>query len=180
MHWRVEVEVGRKLGADFIISGRITQAGSYLFLTLRLFNTVDGRLITSADARGKSVDQLIGKTDSALSRLVAPLGDQTPSTEGTTASPPPGVWPAPTGPSQGTLKLISTPSSAKVSIDGDAAGATPLIVKRQAGAYILSIEMPGYAPVSRQIDLAAVENGGTAQVSLFPRATQRADDAGDR
>lgn len=80
-----EVEIGRKLGADFVISGRIAKVGSYLFLTVRLFNEADGRLMTSADARGKDVDELINKTDAVLARLVAPLADLAPAS----ASPPP-------------------------------------------------------------------------------------------
>jgi len=68
-----EVDVGRKLGADYIISGRISNVGSFFFLSMRLFSTADGRLLASADARGKSADELVEKSDGALDKLLAPL-----------------------------------------------------------------------------------------------------------
>ncbi len=69
-----EIEIGRKLGADFIVSGRIAQVGKRLFLTMRLFSTADGRLLQSADARGTNIDELVDQADAALAKLVSTLG----------------------------------------------------------------------------------------------------------
>jgi TolB-like protein len=96
-----EVEVGRKLGADFIISGRLAQVGSTLLLTLRLFSTADGRLLGSGEARGKSSDELLEKFDAALERLVAHLG-------GAPASQPPPAQAGPKADPNGTMALLDS------------------------------------------------------------------------
>ena len=69
-----ELEVGRKLGADWIVSGRITQVGSRLSLTMRLFSTADGQLVETAEARGRSADELLDHTDAAHGVLARPAG----------------------------------------------------------------------------------------------------------
>ncbi len=69
-----EIEMGRKLGADYIISGRIAQIGSWTTLALRLFSTADGQLVETAEARAKTEDELLDKTDQALGALTATLG----------------------------------------------------------------------------------------------------------
>lgn len=63
---------------------------------------------------------------------------------------------------QGTLKIVSSPAGAKVSIDGDAAGSTPVTAKRDPGTYVVTVELPGFAPASRQVEVAA---GKTALVN---------------
>jgi TolB-like protein len=42
-----EVETGRKLGANYVVSGRLTKVGSRVALTMRLFNTGDAQLLAS-------------------------------------------------------------------------------------------------------------------------------------
>jgi TolB-like protein len=42
------VETGRKLGADFVVSGRITKVGTRLALTMRLHATASGELLRTA------------------------------------------------------------------------------------------------------------------------------------
>ncbi len=68
-----EVEIGRKLGADYIISGRITQIGTRQVLTLRLFSTADGALMADEEASGKSQDQLFDESKAAMGRLIKSL-----------------------------------------------------------------------------------------------------------
>jgi TolB-like protein len=68
-----EVEVGRKLGADFIVSGRVAQIGSWITLTLRLFAAADGRLVETVEARGRNEDELLEQADQALATLAGPL-----------------------------------------------------------------------------------------------------------
>jgi hypothetical protein len=68
-----EVETGRKLGADFVISGRITRSGTRMALTLRLHATATGELLKTAEALGKDTDAVIDATDAAVSRLLGPI-----------------------------------------------------------------------------------------------------------
>lgn len=71
-----EVETGKLLMADLVLSGRITRVGSRLKLSMRLHQTRDGALLASATASGSSQDQLDDDTARAAQELLAPLGAQ--------------------------------------------------------------------------------------------------------
>ncbi len=64
-----EVDTGRRLGADLVISGEILRVGSKLKIDLRLHDTHSGQLLQGATVQGKSVDEL----DSDLPRAVRAL-----------------------------------------------------------------------------------------------------------
>ena len=68
-----EVETGRKLGADFVVSGRITKVGSRLALTMRLHATASGELLKTAEALAKDTDALVDATGGAVATLLGPL-----------------------------------------------------------------------------------------------------------
>ena len=53
-----EVDTGRRIGADTIVSGEIQKVGTRYKLTLRLHDTHEGRLLASAIGSGKSIDEL--------------------------------------------------------------------------------------------------------------------------
>jgi hypothetical protein len=53
-----EVDTGRRIGADQIISGEIQKVGSKFKLTLKLHDTHEGRLLASSIGSGKSIDEL--------------------------------------------------------------------------------------------------------------------------
>jgi TolB-like protein len=82
-----EVEVGRKLGADLIVGGRVAKFGTRTSVTMRLFSTADGRLVSSAEARGESLDQLQDALDGALLKLVDPLVAKSKSARPANAAP---------------------------------------------------------------------------------------------
>ena len=68
-----EVETGKLLQADHVVSGRLTKVGSRFKLTLRLHETGSGALVGSAVASGKSVEELDDETPKAVAHLLAPL-----------------------------------------------------------------------------------------------------------
>jgi TolB-like protein len=84
-----EVETGRLLGADYVVSGRMTKVGSRYLLTLRLHRTSDGELINTAEARGKSTDELVDNAGAAGEELVKPLAQTSaaPSDDGVQSAP---------------------------------------------------------------------------------------------
>jgi len=53
-----EVDTGRRIGADTIVSGDIQKVGTRYKLTLRLHDTHEGRLLSSSIGSGKSIDEL--------------------------------------------------------------------------------------------------------------------------
>lgn len=75
----------------------------------------------------------------------------------------------------GELRLRSTFEGAAVTVDGEAAGTTPLETQQQlpAGSHRVDAEREGYLPYAAQI---AIERGlgATALVSLEPARTHRA------
>ena len=53
-----EVDTGRRIGADEVVSGEIQKLGSLYKMSLRLHDTREGKLLSSAIASGKSVEEL--------------------------------------------------------------------------------------------------------------------------
>lgn len=72
-----EVEIGRKLGADYVISGRLTKLSKRLALTLRLHSTTEGRLIASKEAVAANTDSLADASNAAVRSLLVPLRSPT-------------------------------------------------------------------------------------------------------
>lgn len=66
-----EVDTGRRIGADLIISGEIQTVGTHYKISLRLHETKEGRLLGSAIASGSSVDELDEHTALAAAELYA-------------------------------------------------------------------------------------------------------------
>jgi len=79
-----EVDTGRMLGADLVVSGDISRVGSQLALTLRMHETDNGGLLGVEQALGKSADELLKDTDRAMSELFAVFKPPAPA-----ASPQP-------------------------------------------------------------------------------------------
>jgi len=68
-----EVDTGRRIGADLVVSGEVLRFGESYKLDLKLHQTRDGRLLAGAIASGKSIDELDAGTASAVAQLTAPL-----------------------------------------------------------------------------------------------------------
>ena len=68
-----EVDTGRRLGADLVISGDLLKIGSHFKLDMRVHETREGQLINGATASGASPDELDQQTKQAVVRLLEPL-----------------------------------------------------------------------------------------------------------
>lgn len=66
-----EVDTGRRIGADEIISGEIQRLGSLYKLSLRLHDTRAGRLLGSSQASGRTVEELDRSAESAARELLS-------------------------------------------------------------------------------------------------------------
>src|SRR5438270_4848011 len=62
-----EVDTGRRIGADAIVSGEVLKVGTRFKLTLRLHETHAGKLLGAAVASGRNIEEL----DDSVSRAVA-------------------------------------------------------------------------------------------------------------
>jgi TolB-like protein len=67
-----EVDTGRRIGADAVISGEVLKVGSRYKISLKLHETHDGRLLSTGVASGKSIDDLDEKLQAAAAELLAP------------------------------------------------------------------------------------------------------------
>jgi TPR repeat protein len=68
-----EVETGRKVGADLVLSGEVLKFGSRFKLSMRLHDTATGQLLSGSSASGKSADELDDATGKAIEELFRPL-----------------------------------------------------------------------------------------------------------
>src|SRR5438045_6578913 len=69
-----EVETGRRIGADLVVSGELVRVGESLKASLRLHETRSGTLVAAATAAGMSAEELDAHLGSAVRQLVASLG----------------------------------------------------------------------------------------------------------
>ena len=82
-----EVDTGRRIGADYVISGDLLRIGTSYKLNLRLHETAGGELLNGAVASGKSVDELDANTSPAVKDLLAPLHDRRAAAKAASANP---------------------------------------------------------------------------------------------
>ena len=68
-----EVDTGRRIGADAVVSGDVLKLGTHYKITLRLHETHDGRLLSTAVASGKTIDELDENATAAAAELLQPL-----------------------------------------------------------------------------------------------------------
>ena len=67
-----EVDTGRRIGADAVVSGEILKVGSKFKMSLKLHETAGGQLLSTAVASGKSIDELDESAQSAAADLLSP------------------------------------------------------------------------------------------------------------
>ena len=155
-----EVETGRLLGADLVISGRITKIGTRYKLSLRMHATREGTLLASSSASGETVNALDDDTQRTVEDLIDVLGPAPQSAlaaaQGANGSAP-AVKPT-------TLVIESEPGGAEISIDGFTRGRTPLAVDGLApGNHQVSLQLLDHAPAQTT---AMVRAGETSKVRL--------------
>jgi hypothetical protein len=150
-----EVETGKKLGADFIVSGRITKFGSWLLLTLRLHSTSEARLLRAVEAKGKDADALLEACEKTIGDLVAALPKGLAEAK---AQQAPAAAPAQLPPAAATLAVESEPAGLAVSIDGQPVGPSPLPPRELApGLHDVALDEPCWARSAEKVSLKAGE-----------------------
>src|SRR5690349_18279454 len=68
-----EVDTGRRLGADMVVTGEILRFGSGFRANLRLYDTHSAQLLSAAVASGADPDALEKDLTRAVSKLMIPL-----------------------------------------------------------------------------------------------------------
>lgn len=68
-----EVDTGRLIGADLVVSGELLKFGTQYKLNMKLHDTRSGELLSGAVAAGPTADQLDRALRPAMSKLLGPL-----------------------------------------------------------------------------------------------------------
>src|SRR3954467_1998282 len=68
-----EVETGRRIGADLVVSGELLRFGTQYKLNMKLHDTRSGELIAGSVAAGATADELDRDLQPAVRKLLAPL-----------------------------------------------------------------------------------------------------------
>ena len=111
-----EVDTGRKLGADYVITGRLLKVGSSFKLDLKLHATADGRLLQGAVAAGKSVDDLDAALPAAVNKLLGPLRPAVAAPAPTAAAPAPAT--AAPAPARAPAAPLPAPRFEHIKLEG--------------------------------------------------------------
>jgi len=140
-----EVDVGRKIGAHYIVTGVIGRISGELSLLLRLYETRLGTLKAQAEARATLVGALQPKARQAASRLFAQLAPTQSASVKTL------LW----------VKV--SPEGAALSLDGfplDPAQARPVrgasggrLWPISAGRHLIKASAPGYLAERRSLEV---------------------------
>jgi TolB-like protein len=68
-----EVDTGRRVGADLVISGEILRFGSRFKVNMKLHSTREGELLSGSIASASTADELDTELGAAVAKLLAPL-----------------------------------------------------------------------------------------------------------
>ena len=187
------LDTARRLNAKVFLSGSIRKPGELYRAFIRCYQASDGAVLGSIQIKGKSGDDLLEEVNAQGDRLLGRLKAMSVPAEPQPA--PPQVapqqpipqqpviaerGPAAAGGPQGFLTVITQPKG-DVSIDGEAAGQTPLRRRSLAsGSHIVLVTSKGYSPLSRNVEveagreatvseqLAELKKVGTIEIALRP------------
>lgn len=179
-----EVETGRNLGADYVVSGEIVRFGDELRLTLRLHETRDGRLLASESVAGERVTDLETAVTPAARRLLAAMTLRPTSPRAGAALVQPGVR-LPAGETvrnvlpndTGIVLIRSDPPGATIFVDGRHVGAAPLQLELDVGPHVLVARRPLHhdarhdilvRPIGAQVTLVLPPAYGSLHVKSRP------------
>lgn len=162
-----EIETGRAIGADFVVSGEVVTLGAGLRVVLNLHATAEGRQLAALHAGGTDVEALERDLVRTADRLFDALPGVRPTVQPAPA-PTVAVPALPALPAAAVFLITSTPTGAVVSRNGEVLGTTPLryaIDRPWQGT--LSLALTGYVTAHRFVDLAP-ERSRSLEVELLP------------
>jgi hypothetical protein len=140
-----EVDTGKILGVELLVSGEVTLRGDQLQLQLRLLEIPSGEELSEKSVDGPTVDALKGQLLVLAEDLFSPFGAHLVR-EGEDKA----------GPGQGLL-VVRSDKPANVRIDSRPAGLTPLKRGLDPGVHFVDVQARGYKPYSKQVTLKAGE-----------------------
>lgn len=158
-----EVETGRKVGADYVITGDIIRFGSKLKVALRMHNTETSESMAAAEASGADVNAIELPVKAAARRLLkklwVPRGAApsakvevqqfaAPEDDGSRIKNPPRD-------EKGYLFVKSNPPGARIFVNGEERGVTPRQMELMVGEYVIVCQPSNklYATASKRVTM---------------------------
>lgn len=162
-----EVETGRNIGADLIVTGEVLAFGAGLRVALRAHAVDSGKLVATIAASGATVEALERPVLQAARALALKLPAGAPGLQvGVAARPPPAAPNRPIDDDTGFLVITSQPPGAQVQIDGVAVGVTPQQQELSVGPHTLRVGHALYHPDRRTVRIGP--EGARLAVVLRP------------
>ena len=147
-----EIEFGRMVGADFVVTGEIARFGEVLQIQLRLYRTLDGILVSGESGRARSEEEVPDAVEEVTLALLSPLGAEA---RGGGVRDRRVVQPSLGGGGSrgvGVLEVfVEGPANALVEVDGEEAGVGGRQLTLSAGRRRVVVSAPGYAVFEREV-----------------------------
>ncbi|MEE2787218.1 MAG: PEGA domain-containing protein [Myxococcota bacterium] len=138
-----EVETGRNIGADYVVTGSLVRFGQTYKTFLKLHDTKTARLLTTAKASARSIDAFEKRLERAAYRLMRPL--RTASSAG--------IKKATSSPRWAKIQFDANVPGAYVQLDGKAQCKTPCTKRVRIGPYRVTMGARHYVKKTREVVL---------------------------
>jgi hypothetical protein len=178
-----EVDIGRSIGADIIISGAVTRVGSSMVASLKLHSTARGTLLDSQTVKSSNEEGLLDKLPASATALLHEglglgLGRRSRSRSAAPSTAKEGAigeqsssFSLGSSVQEEVVRFESTPPGAVVLLNGDLlCSATPCRKRVEAGSYRVSMQMERYHPASQDV---VVKSGMSAVAVSLKRKFAR-------
>jgi hypothetical protein len=173
-----EVDIGRSIGADIIISGAVTRVGSSMVASLKLHSTARGTLLESQTVKSSNEEGLLDKlpgSATALLREGLGLGRRSRSRSSVPSTAQEGdigeessSFSLGSAVQEQVVRFESTPPGAVVLVDGDLlCSSTPCSKRLEVGSHRVAMQAENYYPASKGITVKS----GMGPVALSLDAT---------
>ena len=168
-----EVETGRNVGADYVLTGEVIRFGDSLRVLMKLHDTKAGRLLGNERASGPRVTALESPVEKSAAQLFSKLA-------GTGAAGKVGGGVVTGGTSletgadivnqitddRGFLFVETEPPGATVLVNGDELGTSPVQPELAVGRYVVVARLPLHHPARKEVRLGV--DGARLKLTLPP------------
>jgi len=167
-----EIEFGRNVGADYVVSGEVLKFGGAYKVTMNLHQTRTASLITSGRASADTVRGLEEPVERAAGRVLSHLPGGAPLLKGVADTRGPGKIGGGTVKhgvkfdrgddivneivdDTGFLTINTDPDGATLFLNGKEIGTSPKVLDKMVGRYVIVAELGKmYHPARQELDLA--------------------------
>ena len=162
-----EVEIGRNISADLVVTGDVLKMDGVYVLTLKLYNTESGNLLSTIDVESKTSLDLKKQTLQKSKQLYVEGLNLQSSTETSTYSQSSSGKDWNISEAKIVVEFVSDPEEAIVLLDGTIlCTATPCSKEITKGQHQVVFQKERYAPFQTNLEL---KNGSKVEGTLEPQ-----------